>query len=167
MWGRGLGCLHFFVIWPRWWPHGLRVVLTPWVVHWYLTYSSEVMLHTHKKKFLNVRWLGESYWLPITTTIHSLATTLILLAYLILLIRTAPTCALDFIPACLFKNITLRSLFCVSHIKKKKFLSFIFGCTGSSWLPRASSRCSEWGLLSSYGAQVSDFSGLSSCTAWA
>lgn len=126
MWGRGLGCLHFFVIWPRWWPHGLRVVLTPWVVHWYLTYSSEVMLHTHKKKFLNVRWLGESYWLPITTTIHSLATTLILLAYLILLIRTAPTCALDFIPACLFKNITLRSLFCVSHIKKKKIFIIYF-----------------------------------------
>lgn len=40
--------------------------------------------------------------------------------------KDSPTCALYFIPACLFKNITLRSLFCVSHIKKKKKIYHLF-----------------------------------------
>ena len=47
----------------------------------------------------------------------------------------------------------------------KVFFFFFFGCTGSSWLHRLFSSCSEWRLLSSCGVQASQCSGFSCCQA--
>ena len=47
------------------------------------------------------------------------------------------------------------------------FIYFMFGCAGSLLLYGLSSSCGEWGLLSSYGAQTSHYSGFSCCRAQA
>ena len=44
---------------------------------------------------------------------------------------------------------------------------FIFGCVGSSLLPRLFCSCREWGLLSSCGPWASHCGGFSCCVAWA
>jgi len=50
---------------------------------------------------------------------------------------------------------------------KKIFILYIFGSAGFLLLPRLFSSCSNWGLISSCGAQASRGSGVSGCGAWA